>query len=434
MERKDVFIIIISLILVSAWFILKPPHTLNYVSFLEFVMLKVLIVASGAFLLARLFIEKHYGRTIIRIPLKNVALLLFAVVFSAVVVQIVFSFMPAQSEARIIAVDDSVFHHVYKKNMETRLASREYNISFRTNSMGLRNVEIGGKKKPRILMLGDSFTAGGGVNGDETFSWLLERKLNGVEVINAGVDSYSPILEYNRLEKELIHLAPDLIILNYDMGDIQDDYYYEQSAEFDGTRIASVKPMNVTKDDFIQSLYKNVKLIYIIKNSVEEIYSGMDNPPVFDYSGDFGDVRFDRMALTRFGTENITKPDLERSMKYILLISDLARKNNATFIVHIYPYGHQVNGYEWKKGRHWYSFKSGVTYPDWVLEKFRLFGAENNIIIINSFAAFREASTPGKKLFFDINGHFNKFGHEVVADFIFSELSKRNLSFVAKGD
>src|SRR3989344_1096256 len=245
MKNKDIFIIIISIILVSTWFILKTPHTLNYLSFLEFVILKIFMIASGAFLLIRLFIEKRYGRTIIRIPLKNIALLLFAVIFSTIVIQVFSPFISIQSETRIIAIDDFVFHHVYKKNMETQLVSREYNISFKTNSLGLRNAEIGDKKKPRILMLGDSFTAGGGVNGDETFSWLLERRLNSTaEVINAGVDSYSPILEYNRLEKELIHLMPNLIILNYDMGDIQDDYYYEQSAEFVDGYIISVKPVN----------------------------------------------------------------------------------------------------------------------------------------------------------------------------------------------
>ena len=61
------------------------------------------------------------------------------------------------------------------------------------------------KKLPgtrRILMLGDSFTEGDGVEYGETFSARLQAMLDSTvlperwEVINAGVGSYAPLVEY----------------------------------------------------------------------------------------------------------------------------------------------------------------------------------------------------------------------------------------------
>ena len=81
----------------------------------------------------------------------------------------------------------------------------------------------------RVLVLGDSFTAAESVNYDKTAVYLAEKKLNiegkNVELINAGVPSYSPILEYLWLREYGLELDPDLVILNFDLGDISGDNF-----------------------------------------------------------------------------------------------------------------------------------------------------------------------------------------------------------------
>lgn len=62
----------------------------------------------------------------------------------------------------------------------------------RTNSVGMRASRNYAAAPPagvsRLLLFGDSFTAGEGVDNEERFSDLLERLLEGVEVLNFGLD------------------------------------------------------------------------------------------------------------------------------------------------------------------------------------------------------------------------------------------------------
>src|SRR5262249_50276194 len=90
----------------------------------------------------------------------------------------------------------------------------------------------------RILMLGDGFTEGFGLSIDETPAKVVERLFNETcaeryEVVNAGVASYSPILEYLWLERFGPRLAPDLVVLNFDMSDVHDDWIRTRVARLD---------------------------------------------------------------------------------------------------------------------------------------------------------------------------------------------------------
>jgi len=105
---------------------------------------------------------------------------------------------------------DKLVHHKLIPSTQTELRSREFSYTLRTNSAGIRGNEIEidlDKGTYRILMLGDSFTLGKGVGNEETFSALLEESLNAtgarVEVLNAGVDSYAPVLSYRQLVTQL---------------------------------------------------------------------------------------------------------------------------------------------------------------------------------------------------------------------------------------
>lgn len=73
----------------------------------------------------------------------------------------------------------------------------------------------------RVLVLGDSFMAGLQVADDETFTRVLERRLNQaglgrrVEVINFGVPSWGTDQEYLALREYGVRLKPDLVVLAF---------------------------------------------------------------------------------------------------------------------------------------------------------------------------------------------------------------------------
>src|SRR3989338_11199829 len=159
--------------------------------------------------------------------------------------------------------EDSIVHHGYKPNMACRYKTAEWDTELKINSTGLRNEEIGTKDKFRVLVLGDSFTAAESVDLEKTAVYLAERNLNAegkkVELVNAGVPSYSPILEYLWLREYGLDLDPDLVILNFDLGDVSGDNFMsdfylssEEILDEDSSLISKEEPSELWGDTRFQ--------------------------------------------------------------------------------------------------------------------------------------------------------------------------------------
>jgi hypothetical protein len=131
-------------------------------------------------------------------------------------------------------------HHVLPP--KTRMFAGKYdgfNVIIQTNEDGLRTnysrIQFT-SLSPRIIVMGDSFTFGLGVRQNKVWPQLLEDRLrvrfqrNDIGVLNAGIISYSPILQARQFDAILRYYKPDLVILLLDPTDIGDDYNY--AAEF----------------------------------------------------------------------------------------------------------------------------------------------------------------------------------------------------------
>jgi hypothetical protein len=87
----------------------------------------------------------------------------------------------------------------------------------------------------RIIILGDSFTFGAGVNDNETFSYYLEQKLNSLrlnnekfEVLNLGVGGYNTFQEVECLKVKGLKYRPDLVIIAHHGNDVENVSEIEQ--------------------------------------------------------------------------------------------------------------------------------------------------------------------------------------------------------------
>jgi len=104
-------------------------------------------------------------------------------------------------------------------------------VEFRTNSLGLRGDEIADPKPPgvfRIVCLGDEVILGPEVSESDLLTRVLEDELQQrsrvrIEVINAGVPSYCPLLSYLQFRHRLEGLDPDLVVAHFDPSDVFDD-------------------------------------------------------------------------------------------------------------------------------------------------------------------------------------------------------------------
>jgi len=134
-------------------------------------------------------------------------------------------------------------HHTLKpsQSFAVRHPDNEKRIKITLNSYGLRGPEPSVPKPPgvyRILCLGDDVTFAPQVVEAETFCAKLTEQLRNVspikiEVLNAGVPDYCPLLSYLQLKHQLLALQPDLVILNFDMSDIADDYQFRRFTAMD---------------------------------------------------------------------------------------------------------------------------------------------------------------------------------------------------------
>jgi hypothetical protein len=105
-----------------------------------------------------------------------------------------------------------------------RLSGRR--IEIETNSIGYRNDEVGSKRGPRILFLGDSITFGDYLPEEETFVRRVEdlarRRGSDWETINAGVGSIGLENEVAILHETGLELDPDVVVVGFYLNDFHD--------------------------------------------------------------------------------------------------------------------------------------------------------------------------------------------------------------------
>jgi lysophospholipase L1-like esterase len=124
----------------------------------------------------------------------------------------------------------------------------EYSTYIKINQRGLRDRDYGYTKQAgvfRILVLGDSFTAGLQVSEAETFPKLLEAQLNQrypqtkFEVINAGVVGYGTHNQLAYYLHEGYKYQADLVLLAFFTGnDLTDNIWYSLYQLKDGELVS----------------------------------------------------------------------------------------------------------------------------------------------------------------------------------------------------
>jgi hypothetical protein len=153
----------------------------------------------------------------------------------------------------VFRIRDPVYHHTLKPKFDgirAAIATAEWpyatanwpeiwgtkHYRVLTNSLGFRDaltrdVPLVADRK-RIVFIGDSFTEGIGLPYEETFVGRFAIAFPDLDVLNAGVEFYSPSVYYEKLKYFLdIGLKFDEAIVYIDISDIQNeatDYSYDE--------------------------------------------------------------------------------------------------------------------------------------------------------------------------------------------------------------
>jgi lysophospholipase L1-like esterase len=289
----------------------------------------------------------------------------------------------------------------------------------RTNSFGLRSPEVKLPKPAgtfRILLLGDSFTFGFQASEETVFGRLLEQRLRrlpgleSVEIVNAGVLSYCPLLEYLQYRHSLHVLQPDLVILNFDMSDVQDHLEYSRSAAFDSNGDALF-----VREPTLGLSPSRVPALISFRLMAQYVRAATRN-----FESQRGGVPFTR-DLDRYLWAVDKGPEMDReveqTLKPIASLAKLLRHDRIPLVLATYPQPWQVSGDATPLPpiRDQYGIGTGTVHlNDRAFRKLESFARREDIRFVNATQAFREAADPAH-LFLASDFHFSPAGNELYA-------------------
>lgn len=120
-----------------------------------------------------------------------------------------------QSTHRMTMKYDPDISHIYVPNINARIPNEKGGYFIKTNSSGFRsnfNYLLKKNSKPRLLIFGDSNTAGDGVSNEERFSEIIGKTLNS-DSYNYGLSASGTDQQLLLYQKFAKNVENDLVIL-----------------------------------------------------------------------------------------------------------------------------------------------------------------------------------------------------------------------------
>lgn len=381
-----------------------------------------------------------------------ILLLLLGVTVGLALVEVALRFLttalPGDTKHQMVA--DPLLHHRLRRNFTKRVRG----VEFSTNSLGLHDREFSAQKSEgvfRILMLGDSFTEGGGLRLEDTVAKRVETLLNQGrcrsrhEVINAGMGSYSPILEYLLLKQVGLGLAPDLIVLNFDMTDVHDDFVRTAVARLDAEGLpVAVPPNRIAEAAFLMpplakprvlrfltplEAIANRSAIYqaIRRSGVGQRLLGSLKltPERLEALHLIGNIRYDTLAITRDGEFHGMGEAWALTERYLRATRRLAQSRGLPFVLVVYPHPHQVSAAESQEGRRKLGIGPGFFTSERPFQILEDLGQREGFPVINLLPVFRRRDSAEGPLFWHDDIHHTPQGAKVFADGLLTGLLKQ---------
>lgn len=319
-------------------------------------------------------------------------------------------------------VPNPYYHHDLLANRQAKNIWGDRIFDIYINSLGFkdkscRNIPLTSDKK-RILLIGDSFTESMGMTWEESFAGILDEQLPDVEILNAGVVSYSPKLYHLKVKYliEQIGLKFDELYVLIDNSDPLNEITYEDFEPYEKNSLKKLEYI-VNRCLFKHSyLYYSIsgKIISNRKSRITESWNPVSGQSVLDeFSKE--DVTFIAATLNWSFTPDIFekwgKKGLQLAGENMQKLSDLCKQNNIRITVVIYPWPQMVANKEINNVQ--------VGFWDDFCQK-------NNLRFLNLYPMFisgKDANEMIRKYFIMGDVHWSKDGNQFVADILKNQMS-----------
>jgi len=291
----------------------------------------------------------------------------------------------------------------------------EYAIDLIINSKGLRDREYAYEKPAgtrRILVLGDSFTCGYGVEADETYAKVLERLLaagapaggsadgatttageagaagGAWEVLNAGVGSTGTAHQLAYFETEGYKYSPDLVVLGFFQNDFTDNL---------ASGLYTLEAGRLVKHEARTTIWKRIQGVVCHVPGYNTFFAS-------SHLLNFVKVRVARRHYQNLGTRYDQQgPDSARQAQALALtqavisaLDDACAARGARLVVLLIP---------------------KIDYGEWPQRTLDLIShlEAGGIAYIDLAPAFRAADAAGAVVSYPADHHWNAAGHDLAA-------------------
>lgn len=260
---------------------------------------------------------------------------------------------------------------------------------YKINSAGFRDYEHEETKSEgtyRIVVLGDSTTAGNGVQDiDKTYTKVLERLLNRdnntgmhYEVLNMGVGGYHTMQEIETLRVRSLKYQPDLVLVTFSMNDLNlhaDGGVYEKLRKINHL---SIRNTNTT---LYNSFLRLSRLAFIIHHRLHSSKSKHD----------------------QWYFKSVLKGQSTVKAGFTLL-SDLQQKHGFSALVVILP--------EFRAP--FDEYRSSAIHK----KVFQAAQGLSGISVIDLLERFASLDNNAGKFSYDDSLHMNEYGHKAMAEIL----------------
>ncbi len=307
-----------------------------------------------------------------------------------------------------------------KPGYRGRFRKPEFDTRLEINSSGLRDREYGpcGDSR-RILVLGDSYTFGWGVEASERYADRLEQRIAAergaetargpFEVIKAGITAYGTRQEADLLRAFGWEFCPEIVILQFCMGN---DFWDNRAPGYrveDGRLVtndsdpatdsnARLSPIDRAKD-WARS---HSHLFVFVRDRVQWLRRGVN--------------RTERVTSDLRDFNRSVDEGLPATRELLAGIAAEARAREARLLLLIVPMRQQI-------------YEDRDVAPEILEYANRVVSAACDslgIPVLDLLPAFQDASARGApRLYFRMDRHWTRDGHRVAGDLLYDDLRAR---------
>jgi lysophospholipase L1-like esterase len=331
------------------------------------------------------------------------------------------TFLPQQTVGHVLAQRAGMYRESASFLTELipgfvgREREREFDVEVRLNAEGYRQADLRSDERPhgRIVTIGDSFTFGHGVEGEEAYPRVLERLLDarvpdGVEVVNAGVPGRWVDEYYLELRERSLRLGPALVVVGLFVGndidgeDARTHVWREVDEQGRPLRIdvedarveEGYRVQRVRKARWSLPVIRDSHLAQLVFDAARAVRDEIETPRLKEAA----------VFAPRYAPE--TEAALARVEDLLLAMRDLCTSHGARLLIVLIPLREQV----------YPERRRGHEDLDWDKPQ-RLLGEflDRNAIAWLDLRPALAAATDGSPLYFETDSHWTPRGHAVAA-------------------